>query len=412
MNILMISLGTAMIDAPKGNTVRRHIDYARHAEGVLHMVTIVQRPGELPPQTYESGRFLLVPVCGSRPWSLILKALRAASSLARKNHYDLIYTQDPFGTALVGLWVRYRHSIPIIIGSHSSYLNNPHWIAERPLYFSFLHRIAKWTLPRADAWRVNNRFEREKYYSVLGIDRTRVLVNNTMVPLESFSHPVSKGRRAALRKQLGIEQDAPLAIWVGRPVRVKRLPLLFSAFKQVREIIPKSRLLLIGDFSKAQEDLASAKADNGLDDGSVISMSDGVSHEELADYYQMSDVYVHSSIYEGFGVVLVEAAAAGLPVVSTANDGARGIVVHGETGLLVPIEDASALAAGIVALLGDLDRASVMGEEAQRHVTQCFNAVDNMRQRKVFWQKVAEGGVGGRVHVADDIFITSETSKI
>lgn len=402
MNILMISLGTAMVESPDGNAVGRHLQYAHHVDGVIDIVLMVPRRETFPVRRYED-RLRIVPVCSHRPWGLVFGAIRAAEALAREKQYDLIYTQDPFGTALVGLWLRHRFGYPLVIGNHSSFLENERWVKERPLYFSLLHRIGKWTLPKAEAWRVSNRYEREKYRRSLNIDLQRVIVINAPVPIDQFKRKMTEEELEKLRGELDIVSGAPVAIWVGRPVKVKRLPVLFAAFRRAKNRVKDARLVLVGNFSLTREDLVKELCENGLDDGSVIQISGGVAHKDLWKYYQMSDVYVHSSSYEGFGRVLVEAAAAGLPAVSTDTDGAREIVIDGETGRLVSVENASALGDALAELLNDKEKAASMGEAARQWVQRRFDEAQNIERRARFWRTVAQAGRGGRAVVADDL---------
>ncbi|GAC1652628.1 MAG: hypothetical protein NVS4B8_27980 [Herpetosiphon sp.] len=75
--------------------------------------------------------------------------------------------------------------------------------------------------------------------------------------------------------------------------------------------------------------------------------------EELASLYRNAQLFVLSSDEEGLGIVILEAMASGLPVVSTACGGPETIVINGETGLLIPIRDAQALARAMRRLLSD-----------------------------------------------------------
>ena len=84
----------------------------------------------------------------------------------------MIYSQDPFGTAIIANVARKIFRIPLLIGNHSSFANNPIWLAEKPLYFSLLKIIMRINLPLADAWRVNNKKEKDNYIKYYGIIKT------------------------------------------------------------------------------------------------------------------------------------------------------------------------------------------------------------------------------------------------
>ena len=83
---------------------------------------------------------------------------------------------------------------------------------------------------------------------------------------------------------------------------------------------------------------------------------------EIRDWLERADVFVHSSRWEGFGIVLLEAMLAGLPVVATRVSAVPEVVADGETGLLVEAGDAAAFAAALDRLLGDPELARRLGD--------------------------------------------------
>jgi glycosyltransferase involved in cell wall biosynthesis len=88
---------------------------------------------------------------------------------------------------------------------------------------------------------------------------------------------------------------------------------------------------------------------------------------------------------------MIEASAAGLPVVSTSTDGGREIVVDGETGILVPVRDADALADGVVKMLNDPALARRMGERGRQHVARRFDNQMTTDRWVGMWRAVAAG---------------------
>jgi glycosyltransferase involved in cell wall biosynthesis len=97
----------------------------------------------------------------------------------------------------------------------------------------------------------------------------------------------------------------------------------------------------------------------------------GVPQTELYRYYSDSSVYVLPSIEDGFGMVVSEAMACGVPVICSANAGASDILDDGVNGYVVPAGDVPALKARLSALHGDEDRRRTMGLSAQRRAAEC-----------------------------------------
>jgi glycosyltransferase involved in cell wall biosynthesis len=103
-------------------------------------------------------------------------------------------------------------------------------------------------------------------------------------------------------------------------------------------------------------------------------MQEDVSFDELVDLYRHASLYVVSSDEEGLGLTILEAMACGRPVVSTRCGGPATTVVDGDTGRLVPVGNASALAEAMRSVLSDPDAADRMGARGRERVEQHFSA--------------------------------------
>jgi len=175
-----------------------------------------------------------------------------------------------------------------------------------------------------------------------------------------------------LRRAAGIPEDAEVIGFTGRLTRDKGIPELVEAFLLLRREGRRVRLLLLGDF-EAGDPVPAAVADRIRTDPDIHWLG------YVADprpYYFLMDVFVFPTRREGLGRVLLEAAAAGKPVVSTLTTGVVDAVIDGVTGVLVPPGDAPALARATAELLSDPERAARMGRAARRLVEEQFdNAV-------------------------------------
>ncbi len=306
MHVLMISLDASLLGAQHGNTVQRHLEYAGRI-GALTIVTYTPVAGPRTMQQF-ADNFAVYPT-HTRPILFPWAAYRLAARLHRQHRFDLVSTQDPFATGIVGLLLKWRYGLPLDVQNHSSFFNNAAWIAERPLRNRALHTLGRFVAHRADTLRVLTSDEKEQTVQ-LGIAPERVTVLSTPTNVDLFAPPVAPERLAALRSSLGIAPEAPVVLWVGLPVAFKRVDLLLEAYRQVRAARPDARLILAGNFAGRPDFVRRAQAENVVFPGRI-------DHDDLPAYYQMATVYAHSSIYEGFGKVIVEALAAGTPVVAT-----------------------------------------------------------------------------------------------
>lgn len=370
---------------PDADALDRMEQYARRMDGEVHFV-IMSRTGG-PPRAIGERSWIYPSGSRSRAHE-VRDAYRIAAGLHRTRGIDVIYTQDPFGSALVGVMLKRRFGTPLIIGNHSSFLDNQYWISERPGLFWTLNQLARRLLPRADAWRVSNTIERDKYVERLGIPAERVQVSHAAGDVERFAHFDDPALVAATRARLGIPEGAPVLLWAGRPIKVKRLPVLFDTFRRVRERHPGAWLVLVGNRKLAQEDLSADLAAAGPQ---VVWKDDGVPYDEIPAYFRLADVYVHPSTYEGMARVILEAAASELPVVATATGGAPESVIEGKTGFLVPVDDAAALCDRVCRLIEDPAAAARMGRAGREFMMAEFGREHGLRTFAGLLADVASG---------------------
>ena len=147
-------------------------------------------------------------------------------------------------------------------------------------------------------------------------------------------------------------------LFVGRLDMRKRAPSLIAAFKTLRREEPGSRLIVVGKGFMEPACRVAAYPLAGKD----VVFTGRVSPADLPSYYNSSDIFCSvPGGSESFGIVLLEAMAAGLPVVATAIEGYREIVSDGEDGLLVTPGDTAGLARALARLAGDDGLRTAMG---------------------------------------------------
>jgi glycosyltransferase involved in cell wall biosynthesis len=140
----------------------------------------------------------------------------------------------------------------------------------------------------------------------------------------------------------------PLVVAVGRLVPVKRFDLLVRALADLRQRVPALRAVIIGE-GYARPELEALRAELGAE--SWLELPGRVEDDDLVDWYRRAWVVASSSLREGWGMTLTEAAACGTPAVATAIAGHTDAVLHGESGLLV--EDVDELAGALHRVVTD-----------------------------------------------------------
>jgi glycosyltransferase involved in cell wall biosynthesis len=151
----------------------------------------------------------------------------------------------------------------------------------------------------------------------------------------------------------------------------KNVGMLFRAYSRLRHALPEApRLVLAGASAPTQQDWDVARA---LGIFKWVEFRANPTVEELAKLYREATLFVLSSNEEGFGIVLVEAMASGVPVISTRCGGPESVVAEGKTGYLTPVGDHEAMAALLRELLTDTDKLKQMGKEGRRVAEQRFS---------------------------------------
>jgi glycosyltransferase involved in cell wall biosynthesis/SAM-dependent methyltransferase len=190
------------------------------------------------------------------------------------------------------------------------------------------------------------------------VPREKLVVVPVGLPLAEFLR--CEAMRGALRRELGVAADAPIAVLNGRLVPVKEAHVALDAWRAVRREIPTATLVVVGDGDSAPA--LRARRDEG-----VVFLG---WRRDIASILADADLALLTSRNEGTPVALVEAAAAAVPAVATRVGGVPSVVEDGVTGVLVPAGDAAAVAAAVVSLLRDAARRRAMGDAARRRAAE------------------------------------------
>jgi glycosyltransferase involved in cell wall biosynthesis len=185
--------------------------------------------------------------------------------------------------------------------------------------------------------------------------------------------------------------DGPVLLYVGRYTEVKRIPLLIRAWARARERFERrGGLVLLGGYPgewEGEHPLTVVR-ESGAED---VFLAGWHGHDDLPDGLNASDAVVLASVHEQFGQVLVEGMACGLPALAVDAHGPATIVDDGETGWLVPADDADALCEAIVEVVNDADERRRRGEAAYEAARSRYSWPSLVEGVAQVYEEAAEG---------------------
>ncbi len=167
------------------------------------------------------------------------------------------------------------------------------------------------------------------------------------------------------KRMLGNSDGKIRILYVGRLELLKGVQYLLEAFITLKH--KQVELHLVGPILPEILPLIKKYQDER------IKLFGSVSHEDLPDYYQKADLFVFPSINDAFGLVVLEAMACGLPVITTENSCAYDVVVDGKNGFVIPIRDPKAIKEKLEMLIECKETRSKIGIEARKTVEENFS---------------------------------------
>jgi glycosyltransferase involved in cell wall biosynthesis len=216
------------------------------------------------------------------------------------------------------------------------------WLT-RWAYYCFVHQCEIRLLPRLDAVIANSQYTSNVISSQYHLDPSKLFTIHKSIELNQFLKVREMKKKSS--------PDTNVILFVGGNMQRKGLPALIRAAPHVLKVVPDAQFWVVGQdrAEPAMKDLC--QQSGVLDDFHFLGRKN---QEELQKIYAETTLFCLPSLVEAFGVVYIEAMAAGLPVIGTTNGGASEIINDGENGLLVAPDHPQMLAEALIKLLSDL----------------------------------------------------------
>ena len=282
-----------------------------------------------------------------------------------------------------GIIAKLCYGIPLVITTHSLEPLRPWKREQLGRGYDASSWVEKTAIEMADAIIAVSEETKVDVLKYFNVDANKVKVIYNGINLTEY---VLTDQTSTLEKY-GIDQSKPFVLFVGRITRQKGIIHLVNAIKYID---PETQIVLCAgapdtpEIAREMEESVSAvkkERDN------VIWIDVMLEKEEVIQLYSHADVFCCPSIYEPFGIINIEAMACETAVVASAVGGIKEVVVHGETGILVPLEQQKEapfepvdpdkfsrdLAAGVNKIIQDKELSAVMAKNGRRRVEETFD---------------------------------------
>lgn len=316
-----------------------------------HQVTLICRPESKILQYAEQNDIDVIPLKmrGDFDPFTIIKLIR----ILRNKKINIILTNMDKELRLSGIAARFtgvdavisRKGIDFPLKNKIRYRFTYNWLTTAVIANS---RATKKTILRNAPW--------------LDPDRIFVIYNGIDANLFDEKNTID------IRTELGIPDQSPLIGFVGRLNVQKGIEYILKAFEEVLEKIPDAHLLIVGEGNLRKEIETTAK-EKGFSDKIHLAGF----RKDIPNVMRTLDFLILPSIWEGFGIALIEAMAAGKPCITTNISSMPEIVLDSKTGLVIPPKDANRLAEAMISLINNPALAKKMGREGKELVQEKFS---------------------------------------
>lgn len=291
--------------------------------------------------------------------------LRRIAAIVSQRRIDVVHTHMS-SAHFFGILLRWLAGVPCVATAHSRHFQL-HWM------------FNEYVIAVSEATR--------RYHQRYNFVRpSRIETIHNFIDYRRMSE-VPPDTRAKLRAASGIEESCLAIGIVGEVIPRKGLIYLIGAMPKILAAVPQTRLIVVGNRNDA-EYVAKAEAVAGR--LGVASRIIWMGHRDDVEQIMAAvDLCVLPSLEEPLGMVILEAMAAGLPVVATTVGGIPECVAHGVTGTLVPPADSDALAEAILALLRSPRRRREFGAAGRQRVREEFSAESQVPRLEAIFTRLA-----------------------
>jgi len=370
MRVLNISLEKKLF-IPRSPAQKRVLSYSRLFE--RFDLIVVTGKGQL---RLEFDKIAIYPTNSLNKIVAPFNIYRSGKEIVKKYKSEVISVQDPFEIGLVGWLLAKKFGLKFHVQIHGDYFGSPYWRQEK-----FLNRVRYYLgifiVKRADAIRVVSQRIKNQLIEKFGVAEKKI----TIVPI--YTEVISHQPSVASKKN----DNKFVFLTVGRLVPVKNISLQIEAMAEIIKEYPTAELWIVGDgpeksnlksqISRLTVGQANLKLENSV---KLLGWQD-----KLEEFYQQADAFLLTSNYEGWGLVVVEAANYSLPIIMTDVGCAGEIIKDKESGIIVPVGDVKKLTEAMLKVMKDDDLRRNLGTGARSAIEKLPSKEQTLELYKKSW---------------------------
>jgi glycosyltransferase involved in cell wall biosynthesis len=309
------------------------------------------------------------------------RSYRSLLRLLRELRPEIVHTHSS-KAGILGRAAAHKLGIPAVHTIHGAAF---HYGQNRAAYAAYV-RAEKWAAKRTAKF-ISVCDAMTDHYVAAGVaTKDRFVTVYSGMDVEPFLSPPRDP--AEVRRELGIQPEHVVIGKVARLFHLKGHEFVVRAAKAVVERCPQVRFLFVGD-GILRTQLETEIARQRMTEHFVFAGL--VPPERVPELIHAMDVVVHTSLWEGLARVLPQGLIAGKPVVSYDVDGAREVVIPGETGYLLPPQSVQELSAALIELAGDASLRDRLGKAGRERFTDQFRHETMTRHVREVYAKVVSG---------------------
>ena len=297
-----------------------------------------------------------------------------------------------------GIIAKLCYGVPLVITTHSLEPLRPWKREQLGRGYDASSWVEKTAIEMADALIAVSEETKVDVLKHFNVDESKVHVIYNGINLQQY---ITTSETSTL-DEYGVDKTKPYVLFVGRITRQKGIIHLVNAIKYIH---PDTQIVLCAgapDTKEIGEEMENAVNEVKKTRDNVIWIDKMVTKEEIIQLYSHADVFCCPSIYEPFGIINIEAMACNTAVVASAVGGIKEVVVHGETGFLIPLEQQTEapfeptnpdkfsrdLADGVNKVIGDKTLRETMAKNGRQRVEDYFDWIAIAKQVEALYKSL------------------------